>query len=171
MSRIALSLLALLVAGGCGGSDATDPLGRQMNAGIRLSADQSSPEAAPIELTYEKWFTTYPAMTGNTSLGPGTFAGTLLKRVAFDNGVIVQLQAVYTVTDPTGDGHSFTALVEGKENLVTQSAVLNGVVTDGWRTGARVHVAFDVITPCALATGPSVKGVCFQGTIRVQPNE
>ena len=89
-------------------------------------------------------------------------------RIPFDNGVIVQLQARYMVTDPSGEGHSFTALIAGMENLQTQAAVLNGVVTEGWRAGARVHVTFDVITPCALAIGPSAKNVCFQGTIRVQ---
>jgi len=119
------------------------------------------------QFTFIKWFTTYPAMTGNTSLGGGTFAGTITKRTVFDNGVIVQLGAIYQVTDPSGD-HSFTAVIEGMENLQTASAVLNGVVTEGWRVGAQVHVTFDIIRPCALATGPSAVGTCFQGTIRVQ---
>jgi len=127
-----------------------------------------NPSAAPVVLTFTKWFTTYPAMTGNIpSYGDGTFAGTILKRTAFDNGVIVQLEARYMVTDPSGS-HSFTALIQGTENLVTANAVLNGVVTEGWMVGARVHVTFQIITPCALATGPSVPNVCFQGTIRIQ---
>jgi len=159
MIRIAFPLLALLAAGGCGGSDATGPTSHD--------AGQSSPEAAVVGLTFEKWFTTYPTMTGNTSYGAGTFAGTILQRTAFPNGVIVQLRARYMVTDPSGS-HSFTALIEGTENLQTATAVLNGVVTEGWRVGARVHVTFRIITSCALATGPSVPGVCFQGTIRVQ---
>ena len=159
MIRIAFPLLALLVVGGCSGTDATDPMSHD--------ASQLSREAGVIELTFEKWFTTFPAMTGNTSYGAGTFAGTILKRTAFDNGVIVQLQARYMVTDPSGS-HSFTALIEGTENLKTATAVLNGVVTEGWMVGARVHVTFQIITPCALAIGPSVPGVCFQGIIRVQ---
>jgi bacteriorhodopsin len=130
------------------------------------SVNQSA--VGPVtEFTFIKWFTTYPAMTGNTSLGAGTFAGTITKRIVFDNSVIVQLGAIYQVTDPSGD-HSFTAVIEGMENLQTASAVLNGVVTEGWRVGAQVHVTFDVIRPCALATGPSAVGTCFQGTIRVQ---
>jgi hypothetical protein len=123
--------------------------------------------APPIEVTFIKWFTTFPAMTGNTSFGDGTFAGTILQRTAFDNGVIVQLQALYRVTDPSGI-HSFTALIEGTQNNQTLTAVLNGVVTEGPMVGARVHVTFQRISPCALAIGPSVPGVCFQGTIRVQ---
>jgi hypothetical protein len=156
---MAFPLLALLAAGGCSGTDATGPTSH--NAG------QSSPEAAVVGLSFEKWFTTYPAMTGNTSYGDGTFAGTILQRTAFANGVIVQLQALYRVTDPSGS-HSFAALIEGTENLVTATAVLNGVITEGWRVGARVHVTFQIIRPCALAIGPSAPGVCFQGTIQIQ---
>jgi hypothetical protein len=162
MSRIPFPLLALLVAGGCRASDATGPTSQEMPA-VALSAAESSPEAGVTEFTFEKWFTTYPAMTGNTSLGPGTFAGTILSRVPFDNGVIVKLEALYQVTDPS-DGRSFTAHIEGTENLETLRAVLNGVVTGGWRTGARVHVTFDVIAPCPIHN----RTTCFQGTIRIQ---
>jgi hypothetical protein len=159
MIRTAFPLLALLVTGGCSGSDATGPTSHE--------AGQLSPEAAVVQLTFEKWFTTYPAMTGNTSLGAGTFAGTITKRIVFDNGVIVKLQALYRFTDPSGS-HSFAALIEGTQNLETATAVLNGVITDGWRVGARVHVTFQIIRPCALAIGPSAPGVCFQGTIQIQ---
>src|SRR6185503_16609451 len=69
----------------------------------------NSSAAAPVEVTFIKWFTTFPAMTGNTSFGAGTFAGTILERTAFDNGVMVQLRALYRVTDPSGS-HSFAAL-------------------------------------------------------------
>lgn len=154
MSRIAFPLLALLVAGGCSGSDVTDPMSRD--------ASQSSAQA-PVEVTFVKWFTAFPEMTGNTSFGAGTFAGTIQERTAFDNGVIVKLQAEYRVTDPS---HSFTARIQGTQNLQTATAVLNGVITEGWMVGARVHVTFQRITPCALA--PSAPGVCFQGTIRIQ---
>src|SRR3954447_4029578 len=126
-----------------------------------------SAAGAVTEFTFIKWFTTAPTMTGNTSFGAGTFAGTITKRIVFDNSVIVQLGAIYQVTDPSGD-HSFTAVIEGMENLQTASAVLNGIVTAGWRVGAQVHVTFEIIRPCALAIGPSSIGVCFQGTIRVQ---
>lgn len=152
---IATGIIAAVVITAC--SDTTAP----------KNATTINPSAAPLELTFTKWFTTYPTMTGNTSYGDGTFAGTILERTAFDNGVIVKLQAIYRVTDPSGS-HSFAALIEGTQNLVTLAAVLNGVVTEGPMVGARVHVTFQRITPCALAIGPSVPGVCFQGTIRVQ---
>jgi hypothetical protein len=138
-----------------------------MTAPKNKATTVNSSAAAPVEVTFTKWFTTFPAMTGNTSFGAGTYAGTILERTAFDNGVIVQLQALYMVTDPSGS-HSFTALIEGTQNLETATAVLNGVITEGWMVGAQVHVTFQRITPCALAIGPSVPGVCFQGTIRIQ---
>src|SRR5712675_1668387 len=92
MYRIAFPMLALLVAGGCNGSDVVDPRSPGMLPDARLSADESSQEAGVTEFTFEKWFTAYPAMTGNTSLGLGTFAGTIRSRVPFDNGVIVKLE-------------------------------------------------------------------------------
>jgi hypothetical protein len=138
-----------------------------MTAPKNVASTVTSSVAAPLEVTFIKWFTTLPTMTGNTSFGAGTYAGTILERTAFDNGVIVQLRAIYRVTDPSGS-HSFVALIEGTQNLETLTAVLNGVVTEGWRVGARVHVTFQRIAPCALATGPSAPGVCFQGAIRIQ---
>jgi hypothetical protein len=154
---MASAIIASVVGTAC--SDTTAPKNE--------ATGNPSAAASPTEFTFIKWFTTYPAMTGNTSLGAGTFAGTITKRIVFDNGVIVQLGAIYQVTDPSGD-HSFTAAIDGSENLQTASAVLNGVVTAGWRVGAQVHVTFDVIRPCALAIGPSAIGTCFQGTIRIQ---
>ncbi|MFL5734253.1 MAG: hypothetical protein ACJ78Q_13790 [Chloroflexia bacterium] len=155
---MASAIIASVVGTAC--SDTTAP---------KNEATTVNPSAAgPVtEFTFIKWFTTAPTMTGNTSFGAGTFAGTITKRIVFDNSVIVQLGAIYQVTDPSGD-HSFTAVIEGVENLQTASAVLNGVVTSGWRAGAQVHVTFDIIRPCALATGPSAVGTCFQGTIRIQ---
>ena len=138
-----------------------------MTAPKNQATTVNSSAAAPVEVTFIKWFTTFPAMTGNTSYGAGTFAGTILERTAFDNGVVVKLQALYRVTDPSGS-HSFAALIQGTQNLETLKAVLNGVITEGWMVGARVHVTFQRITPCALAIGPSAPGVCFQGTIRIQ---
>jgi hypothetical protein len=127
---------------------------------------------APIDVTFTKWITAFPAMAGVTGGDvPGTFTGTLLGLDPFDNGKILQLDARYQVTaaDPA---HSFVAHIEGKQNNQTQKAVLNGRVIAGWMVGARVHVTFDVIVP---ATGTScvplapVNSLCFQGTIRMMP--
>ena len=127
---------------------------------------------SPIEVTFTKWITTFPAMAGVTGGDvPGTFAGAVLSRDPFDNGTIVQLEARYEVTgaDPA---HSFVAHIEGKQNNPTQQAVLNGTVVSGWLAGAQVHVTFDVIPPAAghscVPTAPANR-TCFQGTIRILP--
>ncbi len=123
----------------------------------------SSTEAPHTEVTFTKWFTTFPSMTGFTGGDvAGTFAGQVLSLNQFDNGVIVQLQARYEVTDPSGN-RSFKAIIEGKQNNQTGTAVLNGVITEGWQVGSHVHVTFRVITPCQFGTG----NLCFQGTIRI----
>ena len=139
-------------------------------AGVSTPAQASA--RRPVEVTFTKWITAYPAMAGVTSGDvPGTFAGAVLNREPFDNGTIVQLEARYGVI--AGDpAHSFVAIIEGKQNNNTQAAVLNGTVTAGWLIGAQVHATFDVIVP---ATGTScvpqapVNRTCFQGTIRILP--
>jgi hypothetical protein len=162
--RIALPMLALLMAGSaCSDTAVTSPRrsdGRVSASSITVDQGQL-PQVA--EFAFEKWFTAYPAMTGNTGLGNGTFAGEIVSRTAFANGVIVELEAVYRLTDPSGT-QSFTAHIEGTENLETMRAVLNGVITEGWRAGSRVHVTFDVIAPCPIHN----RATCFRGTIRVQ---
>jgi hypothetical protein len=157
MSRIVLCLLTLVVASGCSGGDATAPMNSDVDRALRV---QSSSEA-PVEVTFTKWITAYPAMAGNTSYGDGTFNGRVLSRIPFDNGVSVKLQARYGFTDPSGDGRSFTAEIHGTHNLTTGVGVLNGIVTEGWRAGSQVHVRF-------LQISCVPHGVCWQGTVRIQ---
>ena len=135
----------------------------QPNARPGGVALQTLRNARPVEVTFTKWITTYPDMAGSTGGDvEGTFEGEVLQRTPFDNGVIVQLNARYQVIDPTGL-HTFTAIIEGTQNNQTKSAVLNGVVTEGWLAGSQVHVEFDVVTPCEFGT----RNTCFRGTIRV----
>jgi hypothetical protein len=146
---------------------ATSPSG-VASAGAKTQASGG----APVEVTFTKWITAYPALAGVTGGDvPGTFAGTVLSRDAFENGTIVQLEAQYGViaADPA---HSFVAHIEGKQNNTTQSAVLNGTVTSGWLVGAQVHVTFDVIVPApgtSCVSAAPVNSRCFQGTIRILP--
>ena len=151
-------------------SDGNRSVGPSRNGAFEGAA--SAAPMDPVEVTFTKWITAYPAMAGVTGGdAAGTFAGAVLSRDPFENGTIVQLEARYGViaTDPA---RSFVATIEGKLNNTTQDAVLNGTVTSGWLAGARVHVTFEVIVP---ATGTScvpaapVNSTCFQGTIRILP--
>ena len=148
------------------------PAGTSVNGTFKAAS--SGAPMDPVEVTFTKWGTGIPVPTHTGVAGgdvPGTFAGTVLSRDAFENGTIVQLEARYEVTaaDPA---HSFVALIEGKQNNSTQEAVLNGTVISGWLVGARVHVTFDVVVP---PTGTScvpqapANRTCFQGTIRIMP--
>ena len=76
---------------------------------------------------------------------------------------IAALHAIYEVQ--VGE-HSFTALIQGGSNGVTGVGLLNGVILAGWRTGARVSVAFDTLSSCTDRDGVA-HGPCFDGTIRV----
>jgi hypothetical protein len=136
-----------------------------------LGAQTRASGGAPLEVTFTKWSTGAAIGTGiptHTGIAgrdvPGTFAGTVLTRDAFENGTIVQLEAKYEVTaaDPA---HSFVAHIEGKQNNETQEAVFNGTITEGWLLGAQVHVTYDRIAPCP-AFGQTV---CFTGVIQVMP--
>ena len=158
--RHLLILGVCMLAAGCEstGSRPTAP------SSSAATATQTQPNARPVEVTFTKWVTAFPDMAGLTGGDvEGTFEGEVLQRTPLDNG-IVQLTARYQVIDPAGL-HSFTAIIQGTQNSQTRSAVLNGVVTEGWLAGAQVHVDFDVVTPCEFGSS----NTCFRGTIRVMP--
>jgi len=114
-----------------------------------------------IEIKITKWITTYPALTGFTSYGPGTITGQVLNRI--DDGVFTHLSARYEITDPSGT-QSFKTVVQGKANDETGRYDLNGIITWGWMIGAQVHVKFRRITPCEFGK----RNICYQGTIQIQ---
>jgi hypothetical protein len=162
--RIPFLLSGLVMVAGCNAGSPASPDSYQADHAVLQGGSAAAQENGVVEIGYEKWFLPGGVMTGDTDLGRGTFAGLLLGRTAFANGVIVKLEATYQVTDPAGI-QSFTAHVEGSENLVTNKAVLNGVITSGWREGSQVHVEFDVISPCFELHN---RATCFTGTIRIQ---
>ena len=133
---------------------------------------QTQASGGPVEVTFTKWITAFPALAGVTGGDAnGTFAGTVLSIDPFDNGTIVDLEARYEVI-ADNPAHSFVAHIEGKQNNQTQKAVLNGTVIAGWLVGAQVHVTFDVIVPApgtSCVPAAPVNSPCFQGTIRVMP--
>ena len=127
-------------------------------------AQVQATRSANIEVTFTKWvdpsFPLFKGVAGGDV--PGNFAATVLRRIPFDNGNIVDLRAEYEVIADNA-ARSFAAVIEGKQNNQTRSAVLNGSVVRGWLTGARVHVTFDVIEPCPQFSKPR----CFTGVLRV----
>jgi hypothetical protein len=169
MRRASIAIGICIFTAACSGQ----PLSPTSPSGVAdVSAQTQASRGAPVEVTFTKWVTVFPAFVGVAGGDvPGTFAATVLSREPFDNGTIVQLEARYGVTgaDPA---HSFVAHIEGKTNNPTQQAVLNGTVIAGWLVGARVHVTFEVIVPPAgtsCVPQAPVNRTCFQGTIRILP--
>jgi hypothetical protein len=115
-----------------------------------------------LDLTYTKWIAPgFPNLVGVVGGDiVGKFGGAVYERTV--DGNLVHLDAIYVVIAPD-PAKSFTAHVEGTEDLSTLKAVLDGRVVDGFMNHAHVHVQFDVIT-CTQAPN----GTCFQGTISVR---
>ena len=119
-------------------------------------------DSTGLDLTYTKWIAPgFPNLVGVVGGDiVGTFGGAVYERTV--DGNLVHLDAIYVVIAPD-PAKSFTAHVEGTEDLSTLKAVLDGRVVDGFMNHAHVHVQFDVIT-CTQAPN----GTCFQGTISVR---
>jgi hypothetical protein len=129
---------------------------------------QSVNADSPLEITFTKWVTASPLMSGFTGGdAPGVFVGEVLQRqVSVNPGLngIVRLEAVYEVQ--AGD-RSFTALIRGGTDNVTGAAILDGVILAGWRTGAPVHVTFQTVPGAVGCVGAPIGVTCFEGTIHV----
>ena len=130
----------------------------------------------PIDVTFTKWGAPPPAMPPVPFFGLfegfsgdgvlGSFVAEVLWRQRSVNGHVTGLEALYQVVD--GD-RSFSALIRGGTNAAG-SALLEGVILAGWRTGARVQVQFQSY-PAIVGT-PSCEGApenktCFVGIIHV----
>jgi DNA-binding SARP family transcriptional activator len=127
-----------------------------------VKPDPFSLHVPVVAVSFQKWFTTYPAMTGNSGLGAGTIGGAVLSRI--DDGTFTHLVARYELTDPGGT-RSFKAVVQGRAENTTGVYELDGIIAWGWMTGARLHVSFQRVTPCHSGK----LNVCFQGTIEIRP--
>jgi hypothetical protein len=121
-----------------------------------------------FEVTFTKWITGVSSsgtllmagLTGGDA--PGGFAGEVLNRKVSTDGRTTLLQPIYEVIS---GNRSFTALILGGQNSAGLG-LLDGVILEGWRTGARVHVEFQRMNDCPNAP----PGPCFQGTIRILPD-
>ena len=131
-------------------------------AGDRLDNDRR------VTVAFTKWSTTFPAQAGFVKGDLNlTFVGHVFEALVSANGHVTRLEAMYEVHD--GD-RSFTALVTGGMSAAGLG-LLDGVILDGWRTGARVQVMFlrataPSPTESACAGAPAGK-TCFEGTILV----
>lgn len=129
-------------------------LSLSLGAGTALAS--GGRDSRNAENTFTKWVSAYPIMAGvvGGDVGPGTYAGEILKRTP---GATTVIEALYHFN---GSRHSFTALVHVEQTGL--KAVIIGVVTDGWLKGNMVEGQYMQIT-CTQAPN----GTCFQGTLDI----
>jgi hypothetical protein len=140
---------------------------------VALAADGNA------DITFTKWVTsagvalnsarTAPVqynMEGVVSgdVGGGKYAGEVLSLTS--SAGITKIEALYHIN---GGTHQFTADVFVTQDDSKGTAVIKGVVTDGWLKGAQVQGEYQVIGPCGIInaqTGP-FGDLCFQGTLHI----
>jgi len=141
-------------------------------------ADSGGVKGHTFDATFTKWVTsTTPAgvpvdMVGvvGGDVGKGSFAGTVLSYTPV--GLTTNIEALYQFN---GSKHSFAAdvhVTETDTNLpganAFGTAVITGVVTQGWLKGAHLTGEYTAFAVCPIATLGNVFGtVCFQGTLHV----
>ena len=115
--------------------------------------------------TFTKWVTNFPIMEGvvGGDVGTGTFVGDVLNVSSV--GDITSIDVLYHFN---GRVHSFTAHNFVTWNTALGTAVITGLVTEGWLKGAAVTGEFDVKGICPIPTpGNSVGTQCYEGVLHV----
>jgi hypothetical protein len=128
-----------------------------MGAILAMVATIAGPVSAaqrPIVLEFEKAWAA-PDYYEGTVDGGGSIKMWLSNKAVIGN--TQHFDAAVEVDAPSGD---FNAFVSGQINFSTGRVVLNGIVTSGWKAGARVHEESQLIDP---AIGS------FIGTIQIMP--
>jgi hypothetical protein len=111
-------------------------------------------------------------MAGVVSVGSvtGEFVGEVLEVYSTRDNNFLAIEATYGVY--LRNRPFFTALIRDGQNNADGTAILDGVILGGWRTGAPVHVEFRVLDSCA--GNPNQSGplaACLEGTILVGNKE
>jgi hypothetical protein len=128
-----------------------------MGAILAMVATIAGPVSAaqrPIVLEFEKAWAAPDYYVGTVG-GGGSIQMWLSNKAVIGN--TQHFDAAVEVDAPSGD---FTAFVSGQINFSTGRVALNGIVTSGWKAGARVHEESQLIDP---AIGS------FTGTIQIMP--
>jgi hypothetical protein len=140
-------------------------------------ADSGGVQGHTFDFTFTKWAISlpanYPSLVGvlmegvvGGDVGDGTYAGEVL----YDN--LTQEPAYWLANaryEFYGGKHSFIADVDVVQNNTTGTAVITGVITEGWLKGAQLTGEYTVMPVCSIETPGNVFGtLCFQGTLHVR---
>jgi hypothetical protein len=139
-------------------------------------ADSGGMHGHTFDFTFTKWVTTppafYPSLAGvfmagvvGGDVGNGRYAGLVL------NDNLTQMPNYWIANaryEFYGKKHSFIADVHVVENETLGTAVITGVITQGWLKGAQITGGYTIMSVCPIATPGNVFGtLCFQGTLHV----
>ena len=149
---------------------------------LAAGASKDRDDKRRVVVTFTKWITGPAQPNANDQpapirslmegivgghVGKGGFVGEVLDHKLSTLGhVTVQINALEAIYEVQAGEHSFGALIRGGTS--NGRGLLDGVILNGWRTGARVHVEFIRLASCPdnpNQTGPLAP--CFQGTIRI----
>jgi hypothetical protein len=139
-------------------------------------ADAGGVNGHTFDVTFTKYVTSLPAnppslagvsMAGvvGGDVGNGRYAGEVLSDDLSQGPDFWLANARYEFY---GEKHSFIADVHVTQNNTTGTAVIIGVVTQGWLKGAQLTGEYTVMSVCPIATPGNVFGtLCFQGTLHI----
>ena len=140
-------------------------------------ADAGGVHGHTFDVTFTKWVTSppayYPSMAGVSmagvvggDVGNGRYVGVVLS----DDLSVPGYWKAHARYEFYGKKHSFIADVHVTQNNTTGTAVITGVVTQGWLKGSRLTGEYTVMSVCPIATKGNVLGtLCFQGTLHIRP--
>ena len=141
-------------------------------------ADPGGEKGHTFDVTFTKWVTSLPAnlpslagvsMAGivGDDVGDGTFTGEVLS----DDLSVPGFWLAHARYEFHGEKHSFIADVHVIENDTTTpaTAVVTGVITQGWLKGARLTGGYTVVPVAPIPTPGNVFGtLCFQGALDIR---
>jgi len=137
-------------------------------------ADAGGVKGHTFDFTFTKWVTSapgYPSLAGvlmegvvGGDVGNGSYAGEVISEDLTQPGYWLA-NARYEFY---GEENSFIANVHVVQNNSTGTAVITGVVTQGWLKGAQLTGEYTVMSSCPIATPGNIFGtLCFQGTLHI----
>ena len=135
-------------------------IGAMSFAGGPAKVSAANTETATV--TFTKWVIGYPMLAGFVSgdVGSGSFTGEVISRdPTVAKGKIIEIEAIYQFK---GNSHAFDSLVHVRQNAAKGTAVVTGLVTDGWMEGAQISGEFKTIK-----CDESPSKACFQGALNL----
>ncbi|MEP6597168.1 MAG: hypothetical protein ABJA71_14540 [Ginsengibacter sp.] len=163
-----IGVLAVIFSGCQKENQLATPSAISTNASISTNESTSSANESighTFNATFTKWVTNFPIMEGvvGGDVGTGTFEGDVLS--ISSAGDITTIDVLYHFN---GRIHSFTAHNLVTWNTALGTAVITGLVTEGWLKGATVTGEFDVKGICPIPTPGNAEGTtCYQGVLHI----